>query len=87
MRLGREDQVEVGLAESVVLRALEEEADGYGIAEEGMALAPPVRRPPMRLRPSTMTEPESPLAEKAPDLELNGRMAYSLEVLVLSSSE
>jgi hypothetical protein len=50
-------------------------------SEEAVMPVPPVRRLLIRPEPSTMTEPESPLAEKAPDSELNGRMAHSLEVL------
>ena len=33
MRLGGEDQVDVGLAEYVVLHALEEKADGCGVRD------------------------------------------------------
>src|SRR5579863_6982547 len=34
--------------------------------------------------PLTMTEPESPLAEMAPDLQLKGRIAHSVETPKLS---
>src|SRR6266852_2013909 len=67
MRLGGEDRVDVGLAESFVVHATEEETDGRGTA-------PRVRRP------STMTESELPLAE---NLESNVRMAHSFGVSVL----
>ena len=60
MRLGNEDQVDLGLAESLsgmhwrwMLMG-----EAYVTSREGEAPAPPVKRP------STMVEPESPLSEK-----------------------
>jgi hypothetical protein len=84
-----EDRVDVMPAESVVLHALEEEADGRGVGDvqvRGRRVpAPPVRRPSMRPRPLTITEPESPFSEKAQDFKSNGRIAHSFEVSALPS--
>ena len=84
-----EDRVDVRPAESVILHALEEEADGRGVGDvqvQGRRVpAPPVRRPSMRPRPLTMAEPESSFSEKAQDFKSNGRIAHSLEVSALPS--
>lgn len=89
MRLGGEDGVDVRFVESIFLHALEKKVDWRGVSEECVGPEPPVRRPLMRPGPSTMTEPESPLAENGPDLDSIGRIAHSLplEVLALPSSK
>lgn len=45
-------------------------------------LQPPVSIPAIRLRPSTTTEPESPLVEKARDFVSKGMTAHSLDMAV-----